>query len=558
MYRKTCSIFTAFLLSTAPNLYAATEMPSRFAQPAPESNEVTVNIDEPVAEASPSAGGEPAAQTIPEIAVEEKKSETKPVEIIEKPPAPQLLGSASESTPIEKKTEAPTLVLPVKPVDVSPPAKDDSMEVSVAPEKDSLREALAYVYQHHPQLLAERERVKAIDESVAQAVSDFRPDIQADYNKGRERTSTGNSPWSYGDTKSKGLIVTQPIFSGLDGVANLKSAKQRVKAARADLTALEQQLLYNAVVAYTGVAEAQSVLLLNQNNVDVLGKQRDAAQARYDVGEITKTDVSQAEARLAVAKSNEQQSLGDVAIARANFVRAVGYPAPDKITLPEVPANLPKDMSEASQMAQAASPVLDAAKHREKAFESDVNVRVGAILPDISLQGSMRRSEGGNVFSNTYDNDALTLNLTIPLYQSGAEWSRLREARNVATQARFDTLDTTLAVEQDVTNAWQNFITADSVIVSSEAAAKASGLALEGVRQENEFGVRTVLDVLDAEQEYMNTKVNLVRALRLHKIQAYRLLASVGKLTADELSLPVKIYDPKDNYNDVKYQLLGW
>ena len=269
-------------------------------------------------------------------------------------------------------------------------------------------------------------------------------------------------------------------------------------------------------------------------------------------------DVSQAEARLANAKASEQQSVGDLSIARAAFVRAVGMPAPENPLMPVVPKNIPKSLEEASKLAREASPILNAAKHREKAFESDVDVRVGGILPDVSVQGSMLRSEGGSVFANKYNTDAITLNVSIPLYQSGAEWSRLREARNVASQARFNTLDTTLAVEQDVTSAWQNYVTTESVITSTEAAAKASAMALEGVRQENEFGVRTVLDVLDAEQEDMNTKVNLVRATRNHKIQAYRLLASIGKLTAGELTLPVKIYDPKEHHDSVKYQLLGW
>ncbi len=473
--------------------------------------------------------------------------ETPVVEMAPVPPAAKLLGSKSDeaAAPVELSS------------DKKAPDKKATEKEKEAP-KDALQEALVYVYDHHPQLLAEREKVKAIDESVAQAVSDFRPNIGADYNKGRDRKSSNGAAWGYGDTESKGLTVTQPIFSGLDGVAGYKSAKQRVKAARSDLTALEQQVLFNAVVAFTGVAEAQSVLALNQNNVDVLTKQRDAAQARFDVGELTKTDVSQAEARLANSKAAEQQALGDLSIARASYLRAVGMPSPETPTMPSVPSSLPKSLEEASKLAREASPTINAAKHREKAFENDVDARVGGLLPDVSLQGNMLRSKGGSAFANKYDADGITLNVSIPLYQSGAEWSRVREARNIASQARFNTLDTTLAVEQDVTSAWQNYVTADSVITSTEAAAKASALALEGVRQENEFGVRTVLDVLDAEQEDMNIKVNLVRATRNQKIQAYRLLASVGKLTAGELMLPVKIYDPKDNYDSVKYQLLGW
>lgn len=477
------------------------------------------------------------------------------------------LHAATSSPVTEVTVDIPNTVPVVEmvPLSTSAPVKLSTDKKPAKPgcanhslPKDLLRNVLTYVYQHHPQLLAEREKVKSVDESVAQAVSDFRPTISADVSKGRNRKSNNAAPWSYGDTTAKGLTVTQPIFSGLDGVAGYSAAKQRVEAARADLTALEQQVLFNAIVAYTDFALAQSVLELNQNNVDVLTKQRNAAQVRFEVGELTKTDVSQAEARLASAKASEQQALGDLSIARANFLRAVGSPPPPHPAMPEIPSALPKSMAEASKLARAANPILTAAKHREKAFESDIDARVGSLLPDVSLQGTMSRSEGASSFVNKYDSDALTLNVSIPLYQSGAEWSRLREARNVAAQARFNTLDTTLAVEQDVTSAWQNYVTAASIIRSTEAAAKASGMALEGVRQENEFGVRTVLDVLDAEQENMNAKVNLIRATRTHKIQAYRLLASVGKLTAEGLTLPVKIYDPTEHYDSVKYQLLGW
>jgi TolC family type I secretion outer membrane protein len=504
--RRFFTLIAACAALSAPcTLSAADDIPAAL----DDSTEVTVDIPPSV----------PAAETNGPLAV---------------PPAVLLGGvNASDEKPL--------------------PARND---IPAAATDELLMQALAYVYEHHPQLLAEREKLKALDESVALAISDFRPTAVAEYDKGRERKSTAGTTWAYGDTESRGLVVTQPIFSGLDSVAALKSANQRVKAGRADLIALEQQVFYNVVVAYTGLVEARSVLQLNQNNVDVLTQQRDATQVRFDVGELTRTDVSQAEARLANAKASEQQALGDVSIANANFMRAVGYSAPENAAMPTVPHDLPQTLDEALKEARDASPVIAAAKHREKAFASDVNIRVGGILPDVNLQGVMSRNEGG--FSNKYNSDTLTLNVTVPLYQGGAEWARLREARNLEAQAKYASLDTLLAVEQDTNSAWQNYVTAESVIVSTEAAAKASELALEGVRNEQEFGVRTVLDVLDAEQEYMNTKVNLVRATRTHKIQAYRLLASVGKLTARELALPIQHYDPTQNYDTVKYQLLGW
>lgn len=491
---------------------------------------------------------------------------------VKEPPVPELVPPVKTVTPLSSQeiemlgvaTSGKAPADKVEPVLLSGPKKPGATPKTPAetpmPQADAaLKNVLAYVYEHHPQLAAEREKVKAMDENVAIAVSDFRPSAVADYGKGRERqNNTATGRWEYGDTETKGLTVVQPVFSGLSGVAGFKAAKERLKAARADLTALEQQVLFNAVVAYTDLVEKQSVLNLAQNNVDVLIKQRDAAQIRFDVGELTKTDVAQAESRLATAKADEQRAVGDLATARARYVRLIGIEPEEGVAMPGVPTNLPQTLEEANALAREANPILQAAKQREKAFASDIRVRSGAILPSVDIEGTMRRSEGGNVFINRYENDAIMLNVTVPLYQTGAEWARVRQARNLAQQAKFDTIDTGLAVSQDVTSAWQNYVTAESVIVSTEKAAKASELALEGVRQENEYGVRTVLDVLDAEQEYMDTKVNLVRAIRNHKIEAYRLLASVGKLTVDQLGLGIKAYDPKENYDNVKYQLLGW
>ena len=554
-------ITTALSVLVASSAIAATEFPSRFSQPQTPSVPAPELAPAPTETVVPEAAPEHVLKLPPEY----KPSEVAAPSAAEKPLTSEeiilLRDSANTSptkAPQEKYITAPTEKTAAPVELISPAKKPTEMPQAAAPTDGGLKAALVNVYNNHPQLLAEREKLKVIDESVALAVSDFRPNATADYSKGRERQNGSDGVWNYGDTTSKGLTVTQPIFSGFSGVEGFKAAKQRVKAARADLVALEQQLLFNAIVAYTGVVEKQSVLKLSQNNVDVLTKQRDAAQVRFDVGELTKTDVAQAESRLATAIAAEQQALGDVSIARASYVRAVGVEPGDNVTMPVIPTGLPKDIAEANQLAQLANPIILAAKQREKAFASDVGVQAGGILPSVSVQGTARRSEGGNAFINRYENDAIKLNVTIPLYQSGAEWSRLRAARNSAQQAKYNTLDSALAVQQDVTSAWQNYVTAESIIISTEKAEKASALALEGVRQENEFGVRTMLDVLNAEQEYLDTKVNLVRATRVHKIEAYRLLASVGKLTAVDLGLDVKAYDTKENYNNAKYQLLGW
>jgi outer membrane protein len=461
-------------------------------------------------------------------------------------PAPVALEAAPEITtpPIVNAKPDPNALAPVP-----------------ATTKNPFRDALVAVYDHHPALKAQREALEAVDESVSQAISGFRPTIEGGYGYGRQRSKNATATdWTYKDNWSKTLDVQQPIFSGGESWANYKSARDRVKAERAVLKDTEQQLLYNAVLAYSDVVEKKSVLKLNQNNVDVLRKQLEATQARFDVGEITRTDTAQSEARLSQSLSDERLALGALETSLATFKRAIGYDAPEINTMPEVPLEiLPKSMDEAIAWAQTLNPALETAKFRAKAADSDIDARVGNILPEVTVNGAMSRSDTGNIPGvSRFDRDSLTLNVSIPLYQSGAEWSRVREARNLADQAKFNTLDVQNIVVEDVTRAWQDYNTATAVIASTNEAMKAAEVALEGVRQENQYGVRTILDVLDAEQELFTTRVNLARAERTEKVQAYRLLATVGKLTAQDLGLPVSYHDPKEHYDNVKYQLIGF
>jgi TolC family type I secretion outer membrane protein len=417
---------------------------------------------------------------------------------------------------------------------------------------------LEFVYENHPALIAKREELKAIDEGVAQAISGFRPSISANLSKGRQRSGNANDTWNYNNSKSRSLNVEQPIFNGGGTIASFNVANDRVNAARAELSALEQQTLYDAIVAYSDVVEKQSVFALNQKNVEVLQQQFADTKARFNVGLQTVTDVAQASSRLATAQSYKQQSLSDLEVAKASFQRVIGYAAPEKISMPPVPAGIPENITLANELAHKNNPILEAARHNEKAAENNIDVNGASILPSISLQGTMSRADGVATAINHVDSDAIKLNLTIPIYQSGAEWSRLRAARNQAQQAKFNVIDTNAAVLENVASAWGSFNAAKAIIIANQEAVKAAETARNGVQKEKEFGVRTVLDLLNAEQEEFTAKVNLIKAERSEKILAYRLLATIGKLTSDELGLATNVKPPTEHYDSVKYQLLGW
>ncbi len=493
-----------------------------------------------VASGNPAKFTQASDETAPQVA-DVKEEAQKEVDV---------KAEAEAKTETKTKTEAVAKTKTITPAAVA-------SQPAPAASPDKLKSALEYVYTNNPQIKAQREALKVADEGVAQAVSGFRPSAGVELSKGRERTGTTSETWNYDSTKSRGLSVTQPLFSGGGTIASFMSAKESVKAARANLSAVEQQVIYNAVVAYTDVVEKESVLELNQKNVDVLQKQMDVTEARFKVGELTITDVSQAKARLAQAQADEQQALGDLAGSRATFRRVIGYDPEGGVAMPAVPSGIPQSLAEAKEWANDNNPVLIAARHSEQAADNNIYVQGATLLPSVNLQGTMSRATGGSTVLHDIDNDSIKVNVSIPLYQSGAEWSRVREARNLAQQAKFNSLDTNQSVVESVTQAWEALSTSKAVITSSEAAVKAAEVALDGVRKENEFGVRTILDVLNAEQETFSVRVNLVKAVRTEKLQAYRLLASVGKLTAKDLDLKTDVEDPKEHYDSVKYQLLG-
>lgn len=559
------SLGIAESLNTLSPAQGTPETPAPVAAPAPQTPPMEGAQPLSMEEAKPEvvATPETAPLSPPPPAVETKpepeKAEAPPAEPtppVTVAPEPEKLPEKQEK-PKAKKAAAKT----------APPTLDDEFfqttnkpieDTPLAERQDEFFAALRNVYVNHPQLKAQREALAAIDEGVAQAVSGFRPSASAGYSAGRERGEGSNGRWDYDGSNSKSLEVTQPIFSGGSSLAEYASAKDRVKAGRAELIALEQQILLAAIVAYTDVVEKKSVLKVNQHNVDVLAKDLKDTNARFEVGELTRTDIAHSQARLASAKAAERQALGDLATAQATFRRVIGYDPPPSIALPAEPSHLPASVQEATQWAEANNPVLEAARHLENATQNDVDIRTSSLFPTVNLQGNMTRRDVANSNVSRGDSDQLLLNVNIPLYQSGAEYSRIRAAKNLAQQAKFSAIDTKNGITEDATRAWQDYNTAKAIITSNEQAVKAAREALDSIRQENMQGLRTTLDVLNTEQDYFSARVELVKSTVAEKQQAYRLLAATGHLTARDLKLPVDLIDSQTHYDDVKNQLIGF
>lgn len=419
-------------------------------------------------------------------------------------------------------------------------------------------DALEATYQNNPEIKGERDRQMATDEGVALAVSNFRPTIGLGYERGKESTQI-NGVDNDGDYEDKNLTLNQPLFRGGSTIADYQAAKQRVRSGQYQLSGVEQRVLLDAISAYMDVVANSAILELSRNNQDVLGSQLKASQERFDVGEVTRTDVAQSEARLSNAKTEVIAAEGRLISSIAAFQRIIGYKPEGALTVPDKLPELPANLEEALAIAREENPQLLSSIHAAKSAKYDVRSDIGTILPQVALVGSMVRQEGTNSFgASDYDQDRIGVRVSVPLYQSGAEYARVRESKAIARQRKHESMDAQQIIEQQVTTAWEDVETAIATIQTRDDQIKAAEIALEGVRQEQEYGARTVLDVLDAEQELFVSRTNLVNAQRDRVVAAYNLALTLGQLTPRNLELKTAQYDPNENYHGVKYQFIGF
>jgi TolC family type I secretion outer membrane protein len=297
------------------------------------------------------------------------------------------------------------------------------------------------------------------------------------------------------------------------------------------------------------------VLDLALNNEERLSRQLEATRDRFEVGEVARTDVAQAEARLSRARADVEQAKADLASSRAFYERVVGEP-PAELQEPKILADLPKTEAETRAFA-AQNPDIVAATFDLYAARDDVDVNFSDLLPSLDLQGQLEYADQPTAQTEWGRTAALGLNLSIPLYQGGGEFARVRESRQRVRQRR-DQLETAHhSVQELVTASWERLLAATAAIDAFRAEVRANQIALEGVQQEALVGARTVLDVLDAEQELFTSQVNLVRASREEILASYQLKLAVGQLTVEGLSLPVQAYNPETYYDLNRTRLFG-
>ncbi len=424
---------------------------------------------------------------------------------------------------------------------------------------ETLNEALAAAYRNNPTLNAERAKLRAIDEEVPRAKSGFRPRVTGSAETGFESNNTSPPSITDGKNYPSGYSVTlnQPVFRGFRTINQVREAEAGVFAGREDLRAVEQSVLINGITAYMDVVRDQAIVRLRQNNVKVLTEQLRATQDRFDVGEVTKTDVAQAKARRSGAVSQLNLAQSNLKTSRASFHRIMGH-RPSNLRQPtSIDRALPRSLSEATQIGDNENPTVLAAVFREKASRHAVDRITGELLPEVQVEATYSRAF--DPIKGTQEREATTVTgrVTVPFYQGGEVSARVRQAKQTNDQRVREVDQAHLQVRSDVISAWGRLDAARAQLESDKAQVEANRTALSGVREEEKVGQRTVLDVLDAEQELLDSQVTLVSTRRDLVVASYTLLLSIGRLTAADLGLPVAIYDAEAHYRRVKYKWFG-
>ena len=410
-------------------------------------------------------------------------------------------------------------------------------------------EALVTVYQQHPQLEADREQLKSLDEKVSEAAAGFRPSLTAAAGTGYQRESIDGHDWRYGDATAATLTAIQPLFS-FGSLAQWKGAKARVEAGRDHLLATEQSVLLTAITAWLDVYEKDRVVGINRDHLARLRQSQSATSQRLQAGEGTATDLAQSDSRVAEAEARLAIAEADAEAARAVYRRDVGLAAPPVLNLPPAPQDLPQNRDETLELARR-NPELDAAAYAEDAADHDIDTAESAIWPSIFLRGSMADQRSPDLGLRRERDDSVTINVSVPLYAGGAEYAKIREAKLAKAVSRQERAATTRSVTERADQAWSGYNAANQVAAASQKAAGAAAHMLDGIEEEQKQGTRSLADVLDAKSELLGTQLSTAQAQKNQRLEAYRLLAATGRLTAAHLQLPVTSYDPQAHYDRV-------
>lgn len=440
---------------------------------------------------------------------------------------------------------------------------------------DTLNFALIQAYQNNPQLNSQRAAVRAADEGVPQALSGYRPRASITASGGEQSLSstqkvvTSTTPLGspatyftqsgYNAPYGAGVTVTQTIYNGFQTANKTRQAESTVSAARETLRNTEQTVLLSAVTAYMNLLRDSAILDLQRRNVEVLQEQLRQTRDRFNVGEVTRTDVAQAESSLAAGRSQVLSAEATYKASVATYRQVIGV-NPGKLA-----AGMPVDrfsphtLPDSVATGTAMNPQVTTAQYNVDVAELQVKVAEGALYPNLSVQGNFQKNWMSAQSLNTLESYSASVlgQLTVPIYQGGAEYSAIRQAKETLGQKRIDFDTARDTVRQNIVQSWGQLEATKANIEATEAQVQAAEIALNGVREEARVGQRTTLDVLNAQQTLVNARVAVVTAQHDRVVASYTLLAAVGRLSPQVLGLRVPIYDAQVHYQQVRDSWAG-
>ncbi|MFZ5691602.1 MAG: TolC family outer membrane protein [Pseudomonadota bacterium] len=436
----------------------------------------------------------------------------------------------------------------------------------------TLEQALVQAYQNNPQINAQRALVRATDESVPQALAGYRPRISGTYNYGVQWTETttetqipvvGGTVGSRSRNVSRtnpasvGAQLQQNVFNGFQTANRTRQAEAQVFAARETLRVIEQTVLLDAATVYMNVLRDTAVLELQRRNVEVIQEQLRQTRDRFNVGEVTRTDVAQAESRVAAAQSQYLSAQANLTTSRAAFRRVIGVDPGRLANGTPVDRFVPRSLDLAVAQGQAENPSVTAAEYGVDVAQLQVRVNEGSLYPVVTVTGAIQQSwnQTETVMDNM--NASVVGQITVPIYQGGQEYALIRQAKETVGQRRLELAQNRDQARANVVQSWGQLDAAKAQIDATRAQVTAAEIALNGVREEARVGQRTTLDVLNATQELLNARVALVTAQRDRVVASYTLLSAVGRLSVPVLGLQVPLYDPMVHYQQVRDAWIG-
>ncbi len=437
-----------------------------------------------------------------------------------------------------------------------------SVPESRAVAQTTIEETLIEVYRSNPSILAQRNMLHAEDEAMPQALSGWIPSAEFSSSVGRRHTERSQSLSVFGSTqettapRTTRITIRQPVYQGGGTLAATRRAQSSILAARSDLMATEQDTLLEAATIFLDVVRDQAILDLNRIRKDVLERQMQATSDQFDVGEATRADFYQARAGHARAIADVVRAEGILKTTQAAYLNVVGFEA-GIVKEPENIGSLPSSLTEALSIADKKNPRITAALHTEEALRFRVEESRSRLFPDLNIRAQADYNKDTQRSGGQSHSLQVTADFRVPIYQSGQVMSQVRQSKYRYRQSRQDIERIRRDVTAQVKAAWQGLITARARILALGEEIEANAIALDGVRQEASVGTRTVLDILDAEQAFYDSRTSLVQAERDELVAGFQLQAAMGRFTASALALDTEIYDPNTHYQKVKYKFWG-